>query len=241
MKKKFIALVTALLLVLSMSMFACDNEPSVTPGAAPAIFGNLKIANTFMTVWDANQAYIRLSFPGATGTLATLAGTETFTNKTLTSPTLTTPTIASISTATSGTVTITAGNYTMVGENLTQVLTNKTLNSANISGTIVGAATYTSPTINTATIGTGANITSPNILGTSVVANRSSGNATLSSGNVTVSHGFAGVPLVVLVTSVEVGATNLYVTSINATGFDVRSSNASASNVIYWLAILANE
>jgi len=47
-----------------------------------------------------------LTLPGATGTLATLAGTETFTNKTLTSPTLTTP---ALGTPSSGTLTSCTG------------------------------------------------------------------------------------------------------------------------------------
>lgn len=46
--------------------------------------------NTIVTPNLAGDATITL--PAVTGTLATLAGTETFTNKTLTSPTLTTPT-----------------------------------------------------------------------------------------------------------------------------------------------------
>lgn len=43
-----------------------------------------------------------ITFPSTTGTLATLAGSETFTNKTLTSPTLTTPVLG---TPSSGTLT----------------------------------------------------------------------------------------------------------------------------------------
>jgi hypothetical protein len=47
-----------------------------------------------------------ITLPAATGTLATLAGTETFTNKTLTSPTLTTPVLG---TPSSGTLTNCSG------------------------------------------------------------------------------------------------------------------------------------
>jgi hypothetical protein len=68
-------------------------------GILPAANGGTGVANNAaMTVTGSgNFAYTRtltgttnVTFP-TTGTLATLAGTETFTNKTLTSPTLTTP------------------------------------------------------------------------------------------------------------------------------------------------------
>jgi len=85
-----------------------------------------------------------------TGTLATLAGTETFTNKTLTSANLTTPAIGSAgytvagsssgtttivaTAAASGTLTLPAATDTLVGKATTDTLTNKTLTSPTING-----------------------------------------------------------------------------------------------------------
>ena len=98
-----------------------------------------------------------VTFP-VTGTLATLAGTETFTNKTLT-----TPIIASI--RNTGTLTLPTSTDTLVGRATTDTLTNKTYDTAGtgnvfkISGTTVSSVTGTgsavlnvSPTINLPTI-----------------------------------------------------------------------------------------
>jgi hypothetical protein len=97
-----------------------------------------------------------------TGTLATLAGSETFTNKTLTSANLTTPAIGSAgytvagsssgtttivaTAAASGTLTLPAATDTLVGKATTDTLTNKTLttptiNGAALSGTFTGSFT----------------------------------------------------------------------------------------------------
>jgi hypothetical protein len=59
------------------------------------------------------------------GSFASLAGTETLTNKTLTSPTLTTPVISTISNT--GTLTLPTSTDTLVGRATTDTLTNKTL------------------------------------------------------------------------------------------------------------------
>jgi lipopolysaccharide export system protein LptA len=64
-----------------------------------------------------------------TGTLATLAGSETFTNKTLTSPI-----IGTISNT--GTLTLPTSTDTLVGRATTDTLTNKTLSAAVLSGTL---------------------------------------------------------------------------------------------------------
>jgi len=68
-----------------------------------------------------------------TGTLATIAGTETFTNKTLT-----TPIISSISNT--GTLTLPTSTDTLVGRATTDTLTNKTLTSPVISGGTINNA-----------------------------------------------------------------------------------------------------
>ena len=85
----------------SGTLTSCTGLPLTTgvTGILPAANGGTGVANNAaMTVTGSgNFAYTRtltaatnVTFP-TTGTLATLAGSETFTNKTLTSPTLTTP------------------------------------------------------------------------------------------------------------------------------------------------------
>jgi hypothetical protein len=83
-------------------------------GTLPAANGGTGVANNAaMTVTGSgNFAYTRtltgttnVTFP-TTGTLATLAGTETFTNKTLTSPTLTTPVLGTPSSGTLSSCTV---------------------------------------------------------------------------------------------------------------------------------------
>jgi len=80
-------------------------------------------------------------------TVATLAGTQTLTNKTLT-----TPVISSISN--SGTITLPTGTDTLVGRATTDTLTNKTLTSPTISGGAITSPTITTATLNGAVSGT---------------------------------------------------------------------------------------
>jgi len=91
---------------------------SQVTGTLPAANGGTGVANNAaMTVTGSgNFAYTRtltaatnVTFP-TTGTLATLAGSETFTNKTLTSPTLTTPALGTPSSGTLSSCTVDGTN-----------------------------------------------------------------------------------------------------------------------------------
>ena len=99
--------------------------------------GNVSHAGAFTQTFTAT-ANTTLTLP-VTGTLATLAGTETFTNKTLTAPV-----IATI--VNTGTLTLPTSTDTLVGRATTDTLTNKTITGAvittgSINNTPIGAST----------------------------------------------------------------------------------------------------
>lgn len=105
-------------------------------GKTITLGGNLTTSGAFATTFTMTNT-TTVTFP-ITGTLATLAGSETFTNKTLT-----TPIIAQISNT--GTLTLPTVTDTLVARTTTDTLTNKSLTSPTLTGT---------PVTPTATFGT---------------------------------------------------------------------------------------
>ena len=80
-------------------------------GKTLTLGGNVTFSGAFAVQFTMPGAFT-YTFPGATGTLADLASTQTFTNKTLTSPTLNTPTLNSPTMVTPVLGTPTSGNLT---------------------------------------------------------------------------------------------------------------------------------
>lgn len=99
---------------------------TVTTGTF-ALAGNFSTAGAFNTVL-AQSASITLTLPGVSGTVATLAGTETLSNKTLTAPALGTPASGVLTNCTGTAAGLTAGAATT---------------AINLSGGTVSATTIT--------------------------------------------------------------------------------------------------
>jgi len=132
-------------------------------GKTITLGGNLTTSGAFASTFTMS-ATTTVTFP-TTGTLATLAGTETLTNKTLTSPILTTP---ALGTPASGVATNLTG--TAAGLTAGTVTTNANLTGAvTSSGNATSLGSFTSAQLATALTdetGTGANVfaTSPTLV-----------------------------------------------------------------------------
>ena len=134
-------------------------------GKSITIGGNFVTSGAFSTTLTVG-ANTNVTLP-STGTLATLAGGETLTNKTIT-----TPIIASIQTNGGvALVTLPITNDTLVGRATTDTLTNKTLTTPIISS-ISNTGTITLPTATTTLVGrdttdtlTNKTLTSPTLTG----------------------------------------------------------------------------
>ena len=109
--------------------------------------GNLSTIGAFSTALTAT-GNTTLTLP-LTGTLATLAGTETLTNKTLTAPV-----IATI--VNTGILTLPTSTDTLVGRATTDTLTNKTLTSPTINGATIATGSINNTPIGATTASTGA-------------------------------------------------------------------------------------
>lgn len=127
-----------------------DGTSQITLGVNTTTLGKLKMFGntsgdaTIQPAAIAGTATV-LTLPAVTGTLATLAGTETFTNKTLTSPTMTTPTLGVASATTINKVTITApatGSTLTVADGKTFIVNN----GLTLSGTDSTVMTFPSTT-----------------------------------------------------------------------------------------------
>ena len=157
-------------------------------GKTITLGGNLTTSGAFATTLTSTGA-TNVTLP-TTGTLATLANSETFTNKTLTSPV-----ISSI--VNTGTLTLPTSTDTLVGRATTDTLTNKSINLANntltaTSAQIASAVTdetgtgslvfSNSPTLVTPTLGA-ASATSLTLTNALSVANGGTGRTSVGSAN----------------------------------------------------------
>lgn len=132
----------------------------VTVGSL-ALAGNFALVGGTHAVTLTSGATVNLTLPLVDGTLATLAGTETLSNKTLVAPALGTP-VSGVATNLTGTASgLTVGNAAVAV--LATLATNVTTN-ANMTGPITGTGNVTSITAQTGTGTTFVVQTSPTLI-----------------------------------------------------------------------------